>query len=58
MKDDPIFQKDYVFVRNAPYSDLDRALFMRRDVAERYPDKLTVVPVTATSLYRTDCPIR
>jgi hypothetical protein len=56
MKADPIFQKDYVFVKNAPYGDLDRALFMRGDVAAKYPDKLIVVPVTATSLYRTDCP--
>jgi hypothetical protein len=56
MKADPIFQKDYVFVKNAPYGDLDRALFMRGDVAAKYPDKLIVEPVTATSLYRTDCP--
>ncbi|MBB5057161.1 hypothetical protein HDF16_001846 [Granulicella aggregans] len=58
MKDDPTFQKQYVFVTNAPYIDLDRALFIRKDVAEKYPDKLSVVPVTSTSLYRNDCPYR
>ena len=56
MKDDPIFQREYVFVKNAPYAELDRAVYMRKDLAARYTDKLVVVPVTETSLYRAGCP--
>jgi arabinofuranosyltransferase len=58
MKTDAIFQKDYVFVKNAPYGELDRALFVRGDIAAKYPNKIVSVPVTETSLYRTDCPIK
>lgn len=55
LKENPIFQNGYVFVKNAPYADLDRALYIRKDVAAKYPDKLVVMPVTETSLYRPDC---
>lgn len=56
MKNQPSFQANYVFIRNAPYLDLDRALFFRKDFAARFPGKLEAVPVTETSLYRPGCP--
>jgi len=58
MIDNPEFKQDYVFIRNAPYKDLDRALFFRKDFANRFPGKLDTVPVTETSLYRAGCPFR
>jgi len=48
------FREDYLFIVNAPYQAMDRALFIRRDFYQQLPNKhkLTTVPVTATSLYR------
>lgn len=48
----PRFQREYVFVRNAPYDRLDRAMFLRRDFWARHPqrDKLDCVPVAETAL--------
>jgi len=46
------FQREYVFVRNAPYDRMDRALFLRRDFWETHPrrDTLDCVPVAETAL--------
>jgi arabinofuranosyltransferase len=51
--DDPAFARDYLFVTNAPYHALDRALFVRRDFWERHPrrEEIAVLPMTATALY-------
>jgi hypothetical protein len=57
LKADPRFQQDYVFIRNAPYNELNRALYFRKDFAARFPGQLDTVPVTETSLYRTGCPV-
>jgi hypothetical protein len=48
----PRFQREYVFVRNAPYDGLDRAVFLRRDFWEAHPrrDTLDCVPVAETAL--------
>ena len=48
----PRFQREYVFVRNAPYNRLDRAVFLRRDFWEAHPrrDTLDCVPVAETAL--------
>jgi arabinofuranosyltransferase len=48
----PRFQREYVFVRNAPYDRMDRALFLRRDFWEAHPrrDTLDCVPVAETAL--------
>jgi hypothetical protein len=48
----PRFQREYVFVRNAPYDGLDRAVFLRRDFWEGHPrrDTLDCVPVAETTL--------
>ncbi|HEY7055402.1 MAG TPA: hypothetical protein VH458_02700 [Vicinamibacterales bacterium] len=48
----PRFQREYVFVRNAPYDRMDRALFLRRDFWEAHPrhGALDCVPVSETSL--------
>jgi hypothetical protein len=48
----PRFQREYVFVRNAPYDRLDRAVFLRRDFWEAHPrrDTLDCVPVAETAL--------
>ncbi len=48
----PRFQREYVFVRNAPYDRMDRALFLRRDFWESHPrrDTLDCVPVAETAL--------
>jgi hypothetical protein len=48
----PTFQREYVFVRNAPYDRLDRAVFLRRDFWEAHPRRaeLDCVPVADTAL--------
>jgi hypothetical protein len=58
LKADPRFQQEYLFIRNAPYNDLDRALYFRKDFAARFPGQLDAVPVIETSLYRSGCPFR
>ena len=52
MVSSPDFQRDYVFVRNAPYDRMDRAAFLRRDFWETHPkrDTLDCVPVSETAL--------
>jgi hypothetical protein len=52
MVSSPRFQREYVFVRNAPYDRMDRALFLRRDFWEAHPrrDTLDCVPVAETKL--------
>jgi hypothetical protein len=46
------FQREYVFVRNAPYDRMDRAAFLRRDFWEAHPRRNTLdcVPVAETAL--------
>ena len=48
----PTFQREYVFVRNAPYTSLDRAVFLRRDFWQAHPKRATLdcVPVAETAL--------
>jgi hypothetical protein len=48
----PRFQREYLFVRNAPYDRMDRALFLRRDFWEAHPRRGTLdcVPVSQTAL--------
>jgi hypothetical protein len=52
MVSSPRFQREYMFVRNAPYDRMDRAAFMRRDFCEAHPrrDTLDCVPVVDTAL--------
>jgi arabinofuranosyltransferase len=52
MVSSPRFQREYVFVRNAPYDGMDRAVFLRRDFWEAHPrrDTLDCVPVAETAL--------
>lgn len=52
MLSSPRFQREYVFVRNAPYDRMDRAAFLRRDLWETHPrrDTLDCVPVAETAL--------
>jgi len=52
MVSSPRFQREYVFVRNAPYDRMDRALFLRRDFWEAHPRRGTLdcVPVAETAL--------
>jgi arabinofuranosyltransferase len=52
MVSSPRFQREYVFVRNAPYDRMDRAVFLRRDFWEAHPrrDALDCVPVAETTL--------
>jgi hypothetical protein len=52
MVSSPQFQREYVFVRNAPYDRMDRAAFLRRDFWEAHPrrDTLDCVPVSQTVL--------
>ena len=52
MVSSPRFQREYVFVRNAPYHGMDRATFLRRDFWEAHPrrDTLDCVPVAETAL--------
>ncbi len=52
MVSSPRFQREYVFVRNAPYDRMDRALFLRRDFWETHPrrDTLDCAPVAETAL--------
>ena len=48
----PIFQQEYMFVLNAPYVELDRALFARRSWWLKHPmkDKIDCIPVAETTL--------
>ena len=48
----PRFQREYLFVRNAPYDRMDRAAFLRRDFWEHHPRRATLdcVPVAETAL--------
>ena len=48
----PVFQREYDFVRNAPYDGLDRAVFLRRDFcrAQAARNALDCVPVAETPL--------
>ncbi len=48
----PRFQREYLFVRNAPYDRMDRAAFLRRDFWEAHPRRNTLdcVPIAATAL--------
>ncbi len=50
----PDFQEHYMFVSNAPYEHLDRALFFRREYCQNHPraNALGCVAVTDTSLFR------
>ena len=52
MVSSPRFQREYVFVRNAPYDGMDRAVFLRRDFWETHPRRgaLDCVPVAETVL--------
>jgi hypothetical protein len=52
MVSSPRFQREYLFVRNAPYDRMDRAAFLRRDFWEAHPrrDTLDCVPVAETAL--------
>ena len=52
MVSSPRLQREYVFVRNAPYDRMDRAVFLRRDFWEAHPrrDTLDCVPVAETAL--------
>ena len=52
MLSSPRFQREYVFVRNAPYDRMDRAAFLRRDFWKAHPrrDTLDCVPVAETPL--------
>ncbi len=52
MVSSPRFQREYVFVRNAPYDRMDRAAFLRADFWETHPrrDMLDCVPVNQTAL--------
>lgn len=52
MVSSPRFQREYLFVRNAPYDRMDRAVFVRRDFWEAHPrrDTLDCVPVAQTAL--------
>jgi hypothetical protein len=52
MASSPRFQREYVFVRNAPYAGMDRAVFLRRDFWEGHPRRGTLdcVPVAQTAL--------
>jgi hypothetical protein len=52
----PVFKAEYLFVTNAPYSVLDRALFVRRDHLSRTANvPIAVVPVTDTVLFSPNC---
>jgi len=42
MLSSPRFQREYVFVRNAPYDGMDRAIFLRRDFWESHPQRATI----------------
>jgi hypothetical protein len=52
MVSSPRFQREYVFVRSAPYDRQDRAVFLRRDFWETHPQRgsLDCVPVAETAL--------
>ena len=48
----PRFQREYLFVRNAPDDRMDRAVFLRRDFWEAHPRRETLdcVSVSETAL--------
>lgn len=50
----PIFQEEYLFIRNAPYQHMNRALFIRGSYLMNHPlkDQLDCVPVFQTTLGR------
>ena len=52
MLSSPRFHREYVFVRNAPYDGMDRAVFLRRDFWEAHPRRATLdcVAVADTAL--------
>ena len=52
MVSSPRFQREYVFVRNAPDDRMDRAVFLRRDFWKAHPRRETLdcVPVAETAL--------
>ena len=52
MVSSPRFQREYVFVRNAPYDRMDRAAFLRADFCANHPRRsmLDCVPVNQTAL--------
>jgi hypothetical protein len=52
MVSSPRFQREYLFVRNAPYDRMDRAAFVRRDFWVTHPRRaaLDCVPVADTVL--------
>ena len=52
MVSSPRFQREYVFVRNAPYDRMDRAAFLRADFCANHPKRniLDCVPVSQTAL--------
>jgi arabinofuranosyltransferase len=52
MVSSPRFQREYVFVRNAPYDRMDRAAFLRADFCSTHPRRnmLDCVPVNQTAL--------
>jgi hypothetical protein len=56
MLDNPSFRTDYEFVANAPYEDLDRVIFVRKDFLEKrgLPAGLEAIPVAQTSIYQSD----
>lgn len=52
----PIFKSEYLFVTNAPYSVLDRALFIRRaHLSHTAGVPVVAVPVTDTVLFSPNC---
>ena len=53
MIDNPIFKKEYLFIRNVPYTAFPRALFIKESFLRDLPTKsdLEVTPVMETSLY-------
>ena len=52
----PVFKSEYLFVTNAPYSVLDRALFIRRAHLSRTVGvPIATVPVTDTVLFSRNC---
>ncbi len=56
MLDNPLFRRDYLYLRNGPYEHIDRALFLHRDYWTRHPrrEELDCVPVLETCLYGSD----
>ena len=52
MVSSPRFQREYLFVRNAPYDRMDRAVFVHRDFWDAHSQRATLdcVPVADTVL--------